>query len=86
MYKGVSRDPLQFEYIYCRDYDKVCPFWVVGHKRAYEWLEAAQHQLHPDVKRVVETQGWKVKYDGASFMVLVNMYHLRFVRLNEAYA
>ena len=35
---------------------------------------------------VKEMQGWKLKYDGAMFMVLSNMYHWWFVWINEAFA
>ena len=40
----LSRDQLQFEYVYCQEYDKVCPFWVVN-------LKWARHRLHLDMKR-----------------------------------
>ena len=35
---------------------------------------------------VVESQGWKTLDDGVRFMVLSNVYHWRFVRMNDASA
>ena len=43
-------DP-SFGYDICKEYDEVCPFWVVGVDQAYEWQAEVPQQLHHDIKK-----------------------------------
>ena len=38
-------------YMYCRDFDKICPFWVMGADRVQTWPDDMTAQLHPDIKQ-----------------------------------
>ena len=38
-------------YMYCRDYDKVCPLFVMGADRVQTWIDTMEAQLHADIRR-----------------------------------
>ena len=46
-----TRGDPSFRYVYCKEYDEVCPFWVMGVDRAYEWQAEVPPQLHHDIKK-----------------------------------
>ena len=46
-----TRGDPSFRYVFCKEYDEVCPFWVAGVDRAYEWQAEVPPQLHHDIKK-----------------------------------
>lgn len=46
---GLSKNGVP--YMYCLEFDAVCPFWIVGADRVQMWPDAIEEQLHQDVKR-----------------------------------
>ena len=38
-------------YMCCRDFDDVCPFWVMGADRVQTWTDAIEAKLHLDIRR-----------------------------------
>ena len=47
--EGLSKN--EVPYMYCRDFDAVCPFWVMGANRVQTWTNAVEEQLHLDIRR-----------------------------------
>ena len=47
--EGLSKN--EVPYMYCRDFDAVCPFWVMGANRVQTLTNAVEEQLHLDIRR-----------------------------------